>query len=142
MIQRFIITAFALAIFANSFAQKPKDEDTKIIVTMSDSLELYKKVKIALVNNDFIVKDNYNYDTLTTYAREMHNFPGFVISKAIISGNKVIISGTYGLKRIDSFDYTLNPVTYTQIQYYKGSYSWKLLNAVASQIGGQINYGK
>jgi hypothetical protein len=119
-----------------------KVDDTKIIITLSDSSQLYKKTKIALVDLDFIVKDNYNYDTLTTYPREMHKFPGFVISRAIISGNQIIIFGHYGLTQIDDFGYSVSPSNYKPITYYKGSYSWKLLMAVAEKLGGQVTFAK
>lgn len=119
-----------------------KNEDTKIIVTTNNSIDIYKKVKIALVDLDFIVKDNYNPDTLTTYPREFSNIPGQCRITAIIKGNAVIISGIYGLTKIDDFGYTRSAKDYQRIIYYKGSKGWDLLKTVAEKIDGQITFGK
>ncbi len=119
-----------------------KNEDTKIIVTLNGSIDIYKKVKIALVDLDFIVKDNYNPDTLTTYPREFSNIPGQCRITAIIKGNTVIISGIYGLTKIDDFGYTRSAKEYQRIIYYKGSKGWDLLKTVAERIGGQMTFSK
>ena len=133
-----IITILSLAVFTNTYSQK--NEDSKIIVTVSDSAELYKRVKIALVNSDFIVKDNYNKDTLTTYPMEMKSIPGYALVTAIITGNTVTFSGAYGLIKINDWGYTVTPKNYQRIIYYKGSKTWKLLKQAADKLGGQITY--
>ena len=125
-----------------AFTKAQKAEDTKIIITLNDNVDLYKKVKIALVNTDFIVKDNYNLDTLTTYSREFTSFPGFCVTSAVLRNNTVTISGFYGLKRIDEFGYTQSNKNYQKIIYYRGSKSWELLMQVAEKIGGQITFSK
>ena len=119
-----------------------KNEDTKIIVTLNDSIDIYKKVKIALVDLDFIVKDNYNVDTLTTYSREFSNIPGACRLTAIIKGNAVTISGFYGLIQIDDFGYTRSAKENKRIIYYNGSKGWELLKTVAKKIGGQMTFSK
>ncbi len=119
-----------------------KNEDTKIIVTLNDSVDIYKKVKIVLVDLDFIVKDNYNPDTLTTYSRELSNIPGQCRLTAIIKGNTVTISGIYGLIQIDDFGYTRSAKENKNIIYYKGSKGWELLKTVAEKIGGQLTFSK
>ena len=119
-----------------------KNEDTKIIITLNDSIDIYKKIKIALVNLDFIVKDNYNTDTLTTYSREFSNIPGQCRLTAVIKGNSVTLSGIYGLTKIDDFGYTRPPKENQRIIYYKGSKGWELLKMVAERIGGQMAFSK
>ncbi|MBK9484665.1 MAG: hypothetical protein IPO01_05485 [Chitinophagaceae bacterium] len=47
-----LILLFLLPLLVNA----QKNEDTKIIVTPNDSVDIYKKVKIALAELDFIVK--------------------------------------------------------------------------------------
>lgn len=121
-----------------SFSQK--EGNSKIIIKLNDSVGIYNKVKYALVNSEFIVKDNGNKDTLTTYIQEYSGI--FCKLTAIIESNTVILSGVYGLKRIDEFGYTGNPKKYQDIIYYKGSQSWKLLRYVASLIGREISFSQ
>ena len=78
-----------LALFYPILVNAQKNDDTKIIITLNDSIDIYKKVKIVLVDLDFIVKDNYNIDTLTTYSREFSNIPGKCRLTAIIEGKTV-----------------------------------------------------
>lgn len=137
-LKKTIITVFALIVAVNSYGQKK--DDSKIIVSITDTIELYKKIKIALVNSDFIVKDNYNKDTLTTYPMEMKTIPGYALVKAIITGNTVTFSGVYGLIKINDWGYTATPKNYQRIIYYKGSKTWKLLKQVSEKMGGQITY--
>ena len=121
-----------------SFSQK--EGNSKIIIKLNDSVGIYNKVKYALVNSEFIVKDNGNKDTLTTYIQEYSGI--FCKLTAIIQSNTVILSGVYGLKRIDEFGYTGNPKKYQDIIYYKGSQSWKLLRYVASLIGEDVSFSQ
>lgn len=121
-----------------SFSQK--EGNSKIIIKLNDSVGIYNKVKYALVNSEFIVKDNGNKDTLTTYIQEYSGI--FCKVTAIIENNTVILSGVYGLKRIDEFGYTGNPKKYQDIIYYKGSQSWKLLRYVASLIGEDVSFSQ
>ena len=95
-----------------------------------------------MVDLDFIVKDNYNIDTLTTYTREFSNIPGKCRLTAIIIGNTITLTGIYGLIKIDDFGYTRSPKDYQRIMYYKGSKGWELLKTVAEKIGGQITFSK
>ena len=120
------------------FSQKV--DDTKIMITTDDTSDIYNRVKYSLVNSDFIVKDNGNKDTLTTYAREYSGI--YCIARAIIKGNTITLTGAYGLKKMDDWGYTQAPKNYKRIVYYKGSKSWKLLQKVADKINGKITYGK
>jgi hypothetical protein len=124
------------------FVSAQKVDDSKIIVTVIDNIDIYRKVKIALVDLDFIVKDNYNVDTLTTYSREFSNIPGACRLRAVIKGNTVTISGVYGLIQIDDFGYTRSAKENKKIIYYKGCKGWELLKTVAEKIGGQMTFSK
>ena len=135
---RNVFLLIMLLVWQYSFSQK--EEDSKIIIRLSDSTGIYNKVKYALVNSEFIVKDNGNRDTLTTY---MQDYSGiFCKATATIERNTVILSGVYGLKRLDEFGYTNNPNKYQDIKYFKGSKGWKILAHVASLVGGEIFYGQ
>ena len=127
-----------LAISISSFGQK--DGDSKIIIKLNDSLGIYNKVKYALVNTEFIVKDNGNKDTLTTYTQDFSGI--FCKATAIIETNTVTLTGVYGLKRLDDFGYTNDPKKYQPIIFYKGSQTWKILKYAASLIGGDVSYGQ
>jgi len=131
-----------LVLLCPFWANAQKNEDTKIIITLNDSIDIYKKVKIALVDLDFIVKDNYNPDTLTTYPREFSKIPGQCRLTAAIKGNSITLTGVFGLIKIDDFGYTRSPKDYQRIIYYKGSKGWELLETVAGKIGGQITFSK
>ena len=43
-----------LTLFLPVLVNAQKQDDTKIVVTLTDNIDLYKKTKIALVNADFI----------------------------------------------------------------------------------------
>ena len=133
---------FSLLLALPLFGLAQKSEDTKIIITLNDSIDIYRKVKIVLVDLDFIVKDNYNFDTLTTYSREFSNIPGQCRLTAIIKGNIVTLTGIYGLTKIDDFGYTRSAKENQKIIYYKGSKGWELLKTVAEKIGGQMTFSK
>jgi len=133
---------FIFSLLVPMLVNAQKNEDTKIIVTLNDSIDIYKKVKIVLVDLDFIVKDNYNIDTLTTYSREFSNIPGQCRLTAIIKGNIITLTGIYGLTKIDDFGYTRSAKENQRIIYYKGSKGWELLKTVAEKIGGQTTFSK
>lgn len=132
----FLLSLFPFAINAQ------KTEDTKIKITLSDSIDIYKKVKIALINADFIVKDNYNLDTLTTYSREFTNMAGHCVAVAIIKENTVTLTGFYSLKRLNFIGLTQSSNDFQKVMYYKSSKSWDVLMQVAEGIGEKINFSK
>jgi hypothetical protein len=135
---KIISTLCILLSVIHSFAQT--NDDTKIIITINDSTGVYEKIKYSLVNNDFIVKDDGNRDTLTTYSREYDGI--YCMARVIINGYTVTLKGAYGLKKIDDWGYTQSPKSYNRIIYYKGSKGWKLLMQVANRMSGQITYSK
>jgi hypothetical protein len=130
-----LIIILLLPVF--TFAQSKGDK--KIVVTVNYP-NIYEKLKIALVKEDFIVKEDGNTDTVTTYPREFKNIPGYAIAQAEIKGNTIILSGSYGLTRLDDYKYTRTPKNYKPIIYYKGSRGWKLLMQIADKLDGKISY--
>ena len=133
---------FIFLLLCPFLVEAQNNEDTKIIVTFNDNIDIYKKIKIALVDLDFIVKDNYKTDTLTTYSREFSNIPGQCRLTAVIKGSTVTLSGIYGLTKIDDFGYIRSPKENQRMIYYKGSKGWELLKTVAERIGGQMTFSK
>jgi hypothetical protein len=134
--QLLLIPSLLIASFV--FAQR--NDDRKIIIAVTDTINIYEKVKYALVNMDFMVKDNGHKDSITTYSRESNGI--YCAARAIIEGNIVTLTGVYGLKRIDDWGYTQSPKNYRSIIYYKGSKTWKIPEQVANRIGGEITYDK
>jgi hypothetical protein len=137
---RHILTLLVVFISQTSFSQN--DGDTKIIITLNDKTGIYEKVKTSLVKNDFIVKDDGNKDTLQTYPRELSNLQGYSIVNAILSDKQIILSGVYGLKKINDWGYTTSPKSYKRIIYFKGSKGWKLLIQIAQTIGGEFSFSR
>jgi hypothetical protein len=137
---RHILTLLMVLTFQISFCQI--EGDTKIIITFNEKAGMYEKVKLALVKNDFIVKDDGNNDTLQTYARELTNLQGYSIVNAIFNDKQIILSGVYGLKKINDWGYTASPKSYKRIIYFKGSKGWKLLIKIAQTIGGEISFSR
>jgi hypothetical protein len=135
---KIVFTLCILLSVISLFGQKR--DDTKIIIVINDSTGIYEKVKYSLVNCDFMVKDNGDRDTLTTYPREYDGI--YCMAKAIIKSDTIILTGAFGLKKIDDWGYTQSPKNYNRIIYYKGSKGWKLLMQVANRMSGQITYSK
>lgn len=137
---RYAIAMISLLITAFAFGQHTDDKN--VLIKISDTSALYQRVKTALVKNDFIVKDDGNLDTLVTYPREFKMMPGYSIVKAKIIGNTVVLSGVYGMKKINDFGYTDQPKSYKPIVYFKGSKAWQLLLQIADLLNGEISYSK
>src|SRR5688572_14855875 len=98
-----------LFVLISKIAFNQTDGDTKIIITLIDNAGMYEKVKIALVKNDFVVKEDGNKDTLQTYSREFSNLQGYSIVKAILNDKQITLCGVYGLKKINDWGYTTSP---------------------------------
>jgi hypothetical protein len=135
---RLAFILFIVFATTSSFAQKTGD--TKIIITANDSTSIREKIKHALVDLDFLVKDDGKKDTLTTYSKEYDGI--YCIVRAKIEGYVVTLTGAYGLKKLDDWGYTQSPKSYHPIIYFKGSKGWKLLIQAAYAISGNITYDK
>lgn len=121
----------------NSNAQK--ELDSIIVLNVSDTNNLYNRIKWSMINLDFIVKDLPSRDTIVTYPREFLN-NDFMVTTAIIKGTNIIFSGIWGSRKLSYLGYSLSPKEYNRIIYYKGSVEWKILKKIAESIGGIIRY--
>jgi hypothetical protein len=124
-----------------SFAQEKLD--TKIIITLPDSTtDIYNKVRYALGEREFIIKEDGDKDTVTTLPRPFKSFPGYGIFIAAINKNVITLYGYYGMQQIRKMGVRFDPTHYQPIVYYKASKSWKLLDFVANNLGGIKTYSK
>ena len=135
----FFVSLFSICTL-QSFGQNYLDK--KIVVTVNDTSGLYQRVRIAFGSNDFQVKEDGNYSAVTTFARELKKTPGYIISRADISGNTVTITGRYGLLRIDDWGRTRDNGNWKDLVYMKNSKIWTVLEKVADKIKGEKSYSK
>jgi hypothetical protein len=116
--------------------------DKKIIVTVSDTANLYQRVRIAFGKNDFQLKEDGDSTVVSTFARDLKKTPGYMIGRAVLSGNTVTISGRYGLLRIDDWGRTRETSSWKDLVYMKNSKIWPVLEKVASNLKGDIAYSQ
>lgn len=140
MLIRVTLFFFFLCLIMDGFAQEGGSK--KIIITFSDSSNLYEKIKVAFEKNDFILKEEGRADTLTTHLREMKSMPGYCSLIAIIKGNTIVLSGFYGLKKINLVGITTMPKDFKPIIYFSGSKTWRLMMTVAQSLGTDISFSK
>ena len=119
-----------------AFSQK--EGNTKIIVKVKDTTNLHKRVKVAFINLDFIVKD-LEGDTLKTYPREFLD-NAYLVANAVIDGDQVTLSGVSGSRKINFMGYYTSPKDFNTVIYFRGGVAWKLLQLVADGIGGEKRY--
>ncbi|MDB5203278.1 MAG: hypothetical protein JWQ27_2687 [Ferruginibacter sp.] len=131
----------AAVIFASLSCSAQKDLDTKIIVTMSDTAGLYEKIRMAFVKSDFIVKDDRNPDTLTTYPAHIKSTT-YIKAFAALKNNTVTLWGYLGDSHGNLMGATVNPSAkdYKKIYYYKRDKYWNKLLSVAKMLGGSLSY--
>ena len=132
---------FFLLLPALSFAQSKGD--SKIVITVNKKDSLYNKVKQALTQNNFIVKDDGHKTVINTYPRKLEKTSNcYSIAKAEISGNTIILSGLCGNKQIEDFSKAAPPEDYKPVTYLKRSIAWKLLMDVVNEMDGQVSFAK
>ncbi len=119
-------------------AKAQKEEDTKIVIAVNNSENLYTRVKDILIRANFYVKDLSIRDSIITYPTEFNKV--YVIGFATIKDNTVTLSGLYGLRKIDEWGYTNTPKNFEKIIYYKGNREWRILKDIALRLGGTITY--
>jgi len=137
---RTVITIVFLVCTLRSFSQEYLDK--KIIIVVSDTTNIYQKVRQAFGRNNFQLKEDGNISVVTTFPRESKKIPGYVVSRAIINKDTVAITGIYGFIRLDYWGYTRTPNNYKDILYMNNSKLWPLLMNVAKEIGSTITYSK
>lgn len=114
--------------------------DSKIIVTVNDSGDIYSKAKESLVRNGFVVKDLLTRDTLFTYPRV---YKGMNMAlRALIKGNTVTITGYYSLKKMYDFGYAGESGNRKRIVFYEGALTWRLMTKVAREISPLLAYSE
>lgn len=135
-----ILLTFISATLLSLRGNAQKEEDSKIIITVDNTENLYTKVKDVFIRYNFYVKDLSIRDSLITYPTEFNGV--YIIAFAAINGNTITLSGLYGLKKIDEWGYTNSPKNFNKIIYWKGNREWKRLNEIAILLGGSITYQK
>lgn len=136
--KRFIIGPIFLILTVRGISQSKGD--SKIIVTVSDTTNLYERVRLRLIKGDFIIKETGNRDTILTYPRELKTVSGYAVFKAVVNNNRVTFSGSYSLKKINYFGYQGSSKDSKTIIYYKGSKTWRFLHNVAESIGSDLSF--
>lgn len=131
---------FVAVMLCSQEVNAQKVDDSKIIITVDSTENLYIRLKDIFIRRNFFVKDLSIRDSLITYPTEFKGV--FVIGFAAIDGNKVTLSGLFGLKRLDEFGYTNSPKGFSSILYFKGNREWRILNEIATSLGGVITYEK
>ena len=136
-----ILTTAALLIFS-LITNAQKIGDSKIQVKVSDTSDLYHRVKLSLIKNGFIVKDDENKTTLTTNVTVKKHL-GYTIIKAQINGDTVIVKGFYSNKNQNLFDIEIGPGKYNKIVYFKRGFGWDILYSIATDIDAEnLSYSK
>lgn len=133
---------FFLILIVPILCAAQQKEDRRIFITMADTSNIYQTVKNVLIAKDYIIKENGNKDTISTYSKDINSINGNMIVEAIIDENRVILKGFYVLKQQNILDYSVVPKNYIPIHYYSGSKTWKILRGIAEKIGMDITYGK
>lgn len=118
-----ILFSVLLFISFNSYSQKSLN--TRVIVTLPDTTGLYEKVRLALVKSDFIVKEDGNRDTLTTYP--FNKSTTYVFAYAAIKGNVITFWGFFADTHGNLMGATVLPSKkeYKKIFYFNGDKYWK-----------------
>ena len=136
----FIVSTIFLILTVRGISQTKGD--SKIIVTVSDTANLYERVRLRLIKADFIIKETGNRDTILTYPRELKTVSGYAVFKAVLNNNQVTFGGSYSLKKLDYFGYQKSSKDSKPIIYYKGSRTWRFLHNVAESFGGELSFQK
>ena len=124
----------------NLYAQKANDN--VIIVIVDDTTNLYGRVRQAITYTDLIIREDAKHDTLITYSERIHGTTIFVVAKIVINGNRVEISGAYGLGLEDFWSYPAWPKSYKRIIYFKESEAWLILRRIAIKLDGKMEFYK
>jgi hypothetical protein len=118
--------------------------DRKIIVKLSDTSNIYIRVKLAIIKAGYTVKDDMNYQLLTSNV-EVKKKLGYTIVKAEIKNDTVVVWGFYNNKNKNLYGIDMAQGKYTNISYYKNNegHGWDILHAIASEIDAHdLTYSK
>ena len=126
---------FLLIITTSITAFSQKVGDRKIIAKVTDTSNLYTKVKLAIIKSGFVVKDDMNPHVLTTNV-SVKKILGYTVIKAEIKNDTVIVWGVYSNKNQNLFDIEIAAGKYKSIMYLKNNsgYGWDILYSIAAEI--------
>jgi len=111
-------------------------------VTVTDTSNLYHRVRQAISFTNLVIRDDNKMDTLTTLSERIHGFSIFVVAKVVIQNTRIEITGGYGLGLEDFWGYPAWPKSYKQIVYFKGSEAWQILRQIAIKLDGKMEFLK
>jgi len=131
---------FLMAIVSYSVLYAQKVGDSKIIVKVNDTVNLYKRIKLSMIRSDFMIKD-LEIDTIQSYPLE-YLTNSYLIATSIIKGDRVEITGIYGPKRKNFIGSESSLGSLEKVVYFKGANAWRVLKAVADRIGGSVYFEK
>lgn len=137
-------TILLITLFVFSFCAKAqKNFDNKILVTVSDTSNLYETVRTAMINADFVVKNEHTRGTLNSFPRYLLKI-GYETVMCSINNNVVSISGYYSLTKVNTLGMPTKSGRKDQqrVIYYKGSKTWELMAVIALTIPGHVQYVK
>ena len=118
-----------------------KNDDNLIVVTVSDTTKIYERVRQAITFTNLIIREDSKKDTLVTLSEVIDGSTIYLIAVVIITGNKVEISGAYGLGKDDYWGFpSVLPKSYKPVVYFKGSQGWKVIRQIAIKLDGKIEY--
>jgi hypothetical protein len=128
------------------FAQRKKSEvgDSKIFTKVSDTSNLYIRVKRAIIKSGFTVRDDMN-DSLLTSNTEVVKHLGYTIIRAKIKNDTVTVWGYYSNKNQNLLDVDIAAGKYNKIVCFhdNSGYGWDILHAIASDIDAiDLSYSK
>jgi hypothetical protein len=130
-----------LILFANRTSAQ-KDEDNVIIVRVTDTANLYNRVRQAVTYTDLIIREDSKKDTLITYSERIGNTTIFIIAKIVLKRNVIEISGAFGLGLENFWGYPAWPKSYKRINYFKGSEGWKVLRRIAIKLDSKMEFAR
>lgn len=133
---------FSLAlIFTCLTTYSQKEGNTKIIATVGDTIGLYEKIRLSLVKANFVVRDDRNPDTLTTYPRDTKPL-GYVTLRVAINGNAVTFWGYTAGRYANYMGYTTAPREFKRILYYNNDRgkAWKIMRQQALKLSDTFSY--
>lgn len=140
-----IFTSLVVVIIfsCTSFAQKAGDR--KIIVKLSDTSNIYTRVKLAIIKAGYTVRDDMNYQLLTSNV-EVKKKLGYTIVKAEIRNDTVTVWGLYNSKNENVYGIDMAQLKhYKNIIYFKNNegYGWDILYSIAVEIDAtNLSYSK
>jgi hypothetical protein len=115
--------------------------DRKIIVAAYDSTGLFEKTREALLDKDYIVKEDRTQGSLTIFTRN-YLPTGYIVARVMISGNRAVFFGVYGSRKIKEWKNDSIPKNYYEIVYYKGSKNWRELLKMVRCISGEVSFSR